>query len=127
MGLVDIKLEGGFAPAKERLLDAYDSANRPLIIHCRSGADLTGLAAALYKLSQGSPVDEARQDLSFRYLHPKKTGSKAILGRIVDQYGWDGAINPISLRQWIETSYDPDQLAREFRKNYNKRSILGKS
>lgn len=47
-----------------------DAAERPLLIHCRAGADRTGLAAALY-LAHVAHADEesAEEQLSWRYGH----------------------------------------------------------
>jgi uncharacterized protein (TIGR01244 family) len=52
------------------LISALAAAPKPLLIHCRSGADRTGLAAALYQLLvQRLPAGEADGQLSFRYGH----------------------------------------------------------
>ena len=43
---------------------------KPLLIHCQSGSDRTGLAAALYGLAiAGRPADAASGQLSFAYGH----------------------------------------------------------
>jgi protein tyrosine phosphatase (PTP) superfamily phosphohydrolase (DUF442 family) len=45
-------------------------APTPILVHCKSGADRTGLAAALYELDvQHRPVDDAAGQLSWRYGH----------------------------------------------------------
>lgn len=53
-----------------QLIEVLRTAPRPMLIHCKSGSDRTGLAAALYKLlvSETSP-EVAAQELSFRYGH----------------------------------------------------------
>ena len=43
---------------------------RPILVHCRSGADRTGLASALYEYSiAGKSAEKAREQLSFRFGH----------------------------------------------------------
>lgn len=51
------------------LLEILKEAPKPLLIHCRSGADRTGLVSALYMLQNGAPFDEAKKHLSYRYGH----------------------------------------------------------
>ncbi len=93
-----------------RLLDAFDAIERPALIHCKSGADRTGLAAAIWHIHiEGKPVAEARRALSLRHWHISlsKTG---VLDRFLDAYAERLEAGPIPLRQWIETEYDPAQL-----------------
>ena len=59
------------------LLDSFETIERPLVMHCKSGADRAGLASALYLLHiEGATIAEAKKQLSFRYLHIRgsKTG-----------------------------------------------------
>lgn len=53
-----------------QLLDIMRRAPKPLLIHCHSGSDRTGLAAALYlsEIAQ-KPKEEAARQLSLRYGH----------------------------------------------------------
>ena len=116
LSLIDIAMAGGRAPPKENiltLLDAFETRERPLLIHCKSGADRTGLAAALLKLHEGKSTEDAKQQLALRYLHIKG-GGKGILGWIIDQYAADSAITPMSIRTWVETCYEPEALTRGF-------------
>jgi len=52
------------------LIEVMRKAPKPLLIHCRAGADRTGLAAALYvaAISKGGE-DAAEEQLSLRYGH----------------------------------------------------------
>jgi protein tyrosine/serine phosphatase len=53
-----------------RLVALLQNAPKPVLIHSRSGADRTGLAAAIYKYAVAlRPVEEARSQLSIRYGH----------------------------------------------------------
>lgn len=66
-------LEMDYFPEKENLvkiLDLYRDAPKPILLHCRSGADRTGMASALYVLEEmGRSKEEALQQLSFKYWH----------------------------------------------------------
>ena len=63
------------------------NAPKPLLVHCESGADRTGLASALYKLSQGVPLDQASDELSARYGHlPLLVPRSAAMDRSLASY-----------------------------------------
>ncbi|MEJ6391855.1 tyrosine-protein phosphatase [Gymnodinialimonas sp. 2305UL16-5] len=92
------------------LLDIFDTLERPALIHCKSGADRTGLAAALWHIHiEGVPVAQARKALNLRHLHLKwsKTG---VLDRFLDAYQVRLSRDQIPLRDWITTEYQPDSL-----------------
>ncbi|WP_224814348.1 tyrosine-protein phosphatase [Hasllibacter sp. MH4015] len=101
------------APSREALLnvlEVFDTIRLPALIHCKSGADRTGLVAAMWHIHvEGQSPHEARRELSFRHLHISlsKTG---ILDRLLDAYTarWD--LDRMPLRDWIETEYDPEKL-----------------
>jgi protein tyrosine/serine phosphatase len=97
------------------LLDAFDRVEKPVLIHCKSGADRTGLAAAMYLIAvEGRPVAEAMRQLHWRYLHfrSRKTG---ILDHMLESFAADHAATGIGLRDWIATAYDPERLTAEWR------------
>ncbi|ARC88687.1 tyrosine-protein phosphatase [Rhodovulum sp. MB263] len=97
------------------LLDLFDRAERPMVMHCKSGSDRAGLAAALYLIhAGGTPVAEARRMLSWRFLHNRR--SKAgVLDLVLDRYEADTARSPMTLRDWISTRYDPDAIKSDFK------------
>jgi protein tyrosine/serine phosphatase len=54
----------------EEVLDIVRKAPKPLLIHCKSGADRSGLVAALYRYSEtGVSAAEADRELSLLYGH----------------------------------------------------------
>ena len=63
--LVDFKLNSRKLPSREELLalDAlFERLPRPFLMHCKSGADRAGFAAALYLLLRSDlPVEEAQR------------------------------------------------------------------
>ena len=87
-------------PKKEQiiqLLNIYDKAPKPILIHCQWGANRTGEAAALWKIyKQGESKEKALDQLSLKYGHIKsKNSAKDFFISI-----WQG-------RKWLEKQYDP--------------------
>ncbi|PZO67402.1 MAG: protein tyrosine phosphatase [Paracoccus denitrificans] len=52
-----------------RLIALLRDAPKPVLIHCKSGSDRTGLAAALYLAQRGSGERLAEAQISIRYGH----------------------------------------------------------
>ncbi len=51
-------------------LDIVDKAERPILVHCRSGADRTGITSAIYEIDVlGKPREVALKQISSKYLH----------------------------------------------------------
>jgi len=54
----------------EEILDTVRKAPKPLLVHCKSGADRSGLVAALYRFSEtGASAADADRELSLAYGH----------------------------------------------------------
>lgn len=54
----------------QKLVETIRAAPKPLLVHCMSGADRTGLVSALYRYSiEGTSADDAAAELSLRYGH----------------------------------------------------------
>ena len=115
--LVDLHLKARQAPpaaALLELIDLFPTLEKPILMHCKSGADRAGLASALYLLTQeGASVAEARKQLSFRYLHVKRSRT-GILDHVLDLYEARLAEGPIPFRDWVATEYDPVAATRSF-------------
>lgn len=56
-------------PQMDEIVRLIDGAPKPLLIHCESGADRTGLVAALYRVSRGQPAALAERELAPHYGH----------------------------------------------------------
>jgi protein tyrosine/serine phosphatase len=53
-----------------RLVEIFQHAPRPVLIHCKGGSDRSGLAAAMWKvIVDKEPKSEARKQLSILYGH----------------------------------------------------------
>ena len=117
MKLVSVKMSARRAPRAstlEELMTAFETMEKPVLMHCKSGADRTGLAAALYlMLYEGVPVEIASKELSIRYLHLRKTYT-GVLDHFFDVYAARNAQSPIPIDEWIRTEYDRDAVKESF-------------
>jgi protein tyrosine/serine phosphatase len=58
----------------QKIIDIIKTSKKPILIHCRAGADRTGLASALYLYSINDP--RYKEMLSIKYGHFPYLGSK---------------------------------------------------
>jgi undecaprenyl-diphosphatase len=69
----DLSIPPDKSPSREqvkKLLHLFETAPRPVLLHCKAGADRTGLAAALWKISVNrEPKALAQKQLSLRFGH----------------------------------------------------------
>jgi protein tyrosine phosphatase (PTP) superfamily phosphohydrolase (DUF442 family) len=105
------------APEREQVLElfrAFREVERPFLMHCKSGADRTGFASALYVLAhRGATVAQARRHLSFRYLHLRATRA-GILDHILDLYEARRGRGPVTIEDWFAAEYDATAVDRSF-------------
>lgn len=69
---IDVPLMGGRAPTMEEmknLVSVMHKSRRPLLVHCKHGADRTSLAIALYLLEEGNAEAVPTSAFSARYGH----------------------------------------------------------
>ena len=116
--LVSVALRSRRAPERAevlKLFEAFRTLEKPFLLHCKSGADRSGFAAALYLIAhEGETVAEARRHLSWRYLHLK--GSRAgVLGHILGLYEARLSEGAIGIEDWFATEYDADAAQAGFR------------
>jgi protein tyrosine phosphatase (PTP) superfamily phosphohydrolase (DUF442 family) len=103
---VAIPLSASAPPPPDKLLqlwDAFEHAQRPLLLHCRAGVDRTGLAAALAVLHDTDDLDEARHQLALvPYGHLGWFGTGA-MDDVIDRYApWHGTM---SFPDWVQGIY----------------------
>lgn len=116
--LVDFVVRSRAAPDKETLLRArrfFAGLQYPALVHCKSGADRAGFVSALYLVvHEGRPANEALRQLSLAYGHFRmaKTG---ILDAFFERFRDEGEAHGLSFEEWVETRYDPEALARDFK------------
>jgi hypothetical protein len=95
-----------------RLVEVLDHSERPVLLHCRRGADRTGLASAVILLLYSEAgLTRARRELGLRYGH-LALGRTGQLNRFLDLYEeWLGRQGrehtPAAFRLWVGGGYCP--------------------
>jgi Swiss Army Knife protein, DSP-PTPase phosphatase domain len=105
---VDVKLSG-YGPPEDGemklLIACLERDPGPLLVHCCSGSDRSGFAAALFLLLRtDTSIADARRQLGIRYGH-NPFGAASLQGRLLDAYEqWleqnGKAHSAANLRQW---------------------------
>jgi len=111
--LVDRTLQARDAAPRaniEALIAAFREIERPFVMHCKSGADRAGFAAAIYLMViAGRPVAEARRMLGVKYIHFRWTRT-GVLDFILDRYEARHEETGIGFEDWIATEYDHEAI-----------------
>jgi protein tyrosine/serine phosphatase len=122
--LVNFRVYSREAPSKEILHGArrlFDEIEYPAIMHCKSGADRAGLMASLFLFFHESvPLDEALDQLSFKYGHIK-AGKTGVIDDAFARYIAYANDKGVSLSdvdgffRWVDGEYDPAEVKATFR------------
>ena len=108
LALVNAKIWAREAAPRKRVIaviDALRAAQKPLMFHCKSGADRAGFVAALYLMVfEGQPVSVAKKQLGLKYIHLDftKTG---VQDYVLAVYEARLDLGEISFEDWIRTEY----------------------
>lgn len=114
---IDFHARSSKPPSKEMIHAANELFERieyPALLHCKSGADRSGLMSTLYLiLHEGQRSVDARKQLHWRYGHFRfsRTG---ILDHFFDSYEKDCQDEPMVFLTWVDEKYDPDALQASF-------------
>lgn len=119
LGLVqhDFALESRNAPRKERILglmQLYRSMQEPALIHCKSGADRTGIGAGVWVLLQGGSGRQAMAQLTLRHGHIRQSNT-GILDAFFALYAQEEERSGKSFVDWLEQDYDREALIARFK------------
>lgn len=94
----------------QALIAAFREIERPFVMHCKSGADRAGFAAAIYLMViEGRALPEARRMLGVKYIHFRWTRT-GVLDFILDSFEARHAETGIGFEEWIATEYDHDAI-----------------
>lgn len=116
--LIDFEITSRKAPTKEMiegLAEIFATAERKLLIHCKSGADRAGFVSALYLiLEKGVSVETALKQLSLKYLHVRgaQTG---IMRFMLERFEAETTSTGKPLLEWVREDYDPAALAADYK------------
>lgn len=112
--LVTVPMAAREAPRRDSIIDlltAFRSMERPFLMHCKSGADRTSLASAIYLLAiENRPIAQARAMFSPRFIHFKFTRT-GVLDRFLDLYETAHTASGIAFEPWLQNHYQPEDLA----------------
>ncbi len=114
----DFPMAADKAPTRDQILqliDLFDRCDYPLLVHCKSGSDRTGLAVALYRLMvRGEDPLEAERAFSLDYAHIPLFGPERLHEPFRLYSAWlnEHALthDPSRFRHFIETAYYPDGM-----------------
>ena len=96
------------------LIATLKSMPRPFVMHCKSGADRTSFASAIYlNVVMGESMQSAMRMLSLRFVHLKFTAT-GIMDYILEAYIAENTRSEISFEDWAATHYDGQALQEAF-------------
>jgi protein tyrosine/serine phosphatase len=116
LAFFDVPLSSGRAPPRETLRAlavALEAAPKPALVHCKSGADRAGFAAAVFTLLQGGDTAAALRQMSLRHGHLRRSRA-GVLDAVLLAYRRDGE-GRMGFRDWVESRYQPDEVTRAFK------------
>ncbi len=96
------------------LIEIFRRAERPMFLHCKSGADRAGVASVIYRLVIDKvPLDVALEELSSKYLHfnNKRTG---ICDELFEMYRDAQTETGVDFETWMRDTYDHTALLDRF-------------
>jgi len=87
-----------------KMLEAFDHAKYPILVHCQAGADRTGLACTVYaNIYMNEPIDIAEsRELTWRFGHFRFSNTRP-MDEFFDLYR--STSGGMSLREWILRKY----------------------
>jgi hypothetical protein len=118
----DLPLSADRRPSRRALLvllDLFDRCRYPLLIHCKSGSDRTGLACGLYLMSRrGVPPRRALRAFSIWNGHVPLYGPERLHDPFLEYDAYLTAHRlthtPERLRAWVERDYRATDRAKDF-------------
>lgn len=98
----------------EKLLNIYDEARTPVLVHCSSGTHRAGFASAVWLLDkENAPVSTAEEQISLKYGFVKwerelkaLLQGKPTLDAVITQYAESRGSGDLTFREWLENQQD---------------------
>lgn len=111
--LIDIGMDALRLPTElevRQLVEALESAPRPMLIHCQAGADRTGVGSVMAAMAiGGQDYAQARSQLTWRYHHfdwdPKHVAGILAMYEEYCRQGGKGTGGWPQFKQWATTMY----------------------
>ena len=120
LGLIhaDAPFESRGAPHRDRILrlaGLFAELPEPVLIHCKSGADRTGLVAGIWLLLQGRSVEAALDQLHWRFGHVAASRTGILDAFFREFAAYQAAGGAKRFLDWVREEYDEDGLRERFR------------
>ncbi len=121
LNLENFRIRSREPPDKKRIQKAiqlFKILEYPALIHCKSGADRTGLMSVLYLFTHRKvPLENALDQLSPRYGHLRHTKT-GVLDHFFETYlahaRTRGRTDVASFLEWVDTVYTPEEIKQTF-------------
>jgi protein tyrosine phosphatase (PTP) superfamily phosphohydrolase (DUF442 family) len=92
---------------------------KPLLIHCKSGADRAGLVSAIYlMLQEKQPLELARRQLRFWPFGHIKQAKTGVLDHFFDCYQEHHLAHGTGFMDWVEHHYDKETVVKSFHSSW---------
>lgn len=106
---IDVRISARELPPKDQaelLLAALHDAPRPILVHCKNGADRSGLACAAYLIAErGEPADRAvSAQLNLWYGH-MPVGKTQAMEHFFGMYRGAPGLPQLTLGEWVAKDY----------------------
>ena len=115
--LIDFPIRSREPPSRETLhalKPLFAPIRRPVLFHCKVGADRAGIMAALYLLViEDAAVEVAQRQLSWRFGHVRYSRA-GILDQFLEDYRLHHAQTGEDFLSWVDTTYDQLAMKRNF-------------
>lgn len=115
--MIDARMHSREPPSRAQILQAkhlFETIQYPALMHCKSGADRAGVMAVLYKhFAMGAPIEEAVEQLRFKYLHIKQ-GKTGVIDFFFDTYLAETKESGKPFLDWVEQDYDQAKVKAAF-------------
>jgi len=120
--LVDFRVYSRDTHTPEKIRAAkelFEIIEYPAVMHCKSGADRTGIMGVLYRhFRMGDTIEEAMEQLKFKYLHVKQ-GKTGMLDFFFKDYLKYAKTHDIEFIDGVETVYDPADVKARFMEQWS--------
>lgn len=126
--LIEFRISSKEAPRREKIQAArrlFDEIAYPTLMHCKSGADRTGLMSVLYlHFRQGWPIARAVDQLGLRYLH-MNSGQPGVLDEVFLRYLKEAEPQGRSFLDWVDSpDYDPEEIEAAYRRRMKRGRLV---
>ena len=120
--LVHFPLGSRSEPSRDQVLkimDLLETLPKPLLVHCKSGADRAGLTSAIHLIMQGESYETATKQLDFwRHGHIRQAKTGVLDHFLETWHAWELAHPGATFRDWVANHYDAAAVRASFHSSF---------